>query len=546
MDSIKRYFPMIFGLLLTANSIYAQNNDWEWIKTFGGKKADEIYSTCTDKSDNIYITGYFQDEIDIEGKHLFAEGNSDILIAKFDSRGNFCWAKQAGGNSTENLIITDYGKIIKVDNCGNILVAGIFSWNAKFDEIALTSEGNSDIFMAKYDPNGKVLWAKNFGSFDQDYLFNMDIDNIGNVFFTGILNGTLVSDLSNGQARDLDPGSSTFIAKFDPMGNLSWIKSEKGAAVNAFISINQNGNIFYGIDHRYSTIIDNVLVDPFVSVLIIDAEGKIINDNKFDSKYYNLLSSMLVKNDNFVNNSGKYAETSSYALKSITDSLQALQKYFRDIEAYDYFPSSNYILESSLPKGKNFITGIDDAFFSTDIFSTEVNITGTLLKPSGSWFNSYLSKQGYNGSTSDIILQMPALFKSIIPCYDQSIIIAGSCENSIGISNQLNPSGGFVDFFVGKLKSSHKCQPDIGIHEIDESLGYSLFPNPTNDDFTIDSKKIRNVDMIKMTDQKGNLVQSYTNCDLPYLVKVQDISAGTYNVAIILNSKVTTKKIIIQ
>ena len=59
----KKHFLLIICLLLTVKILHAQSDDWEWIKTFGGKNADEVYSSCLDKSGNIYIAGYFQGEI---------------------------------------------------------------------------------------------------------------------------------------------------------------------------------------------------------------------------------------------------------------------------------------------------------------------------------------------------------------------------------------------------------------------------------------------------------------------------------------------------
>src|SRR5438045_1426330 len=62
----------------------------------------------------------------------------------------------------------DSGFVSKVDGDGNIVVAGIFSLTANFDpsksgQSLLTSVGESDAFVAKYSPDGRLIWAERFG-----------------------------------------------------------------------------------------------------------------------------------------------------------------------------------------------------------------------------------------------------------------------------------------------------------------------------------------------------------------------------------------------
>jgi hypothetical protein len=221
MDSIKRSFFLIFSFVLFFNTASAQSKDWEWIKTFGGKNADGIYGSCLDKSENLYIAGYFQGEINIDGKQLKSKGDTDALIAKFDKNGNLCWAKQIGGEYAENLIITEYTKDIKIDPSGNIVVAGVHSWGATIDKTSLGGPGNTDIFIAKYTDGGDLIWVKSFGSFSHDYLFDMDLDDQNNIYFTGLFNGSIFSGEERVQETGDIAGSTTCLIKLDLSGNLS-------------------------------------------------------------------------------------------------------------------------------------------------------------------------------------------------------------------------------------------------------------------------------------------------------------------------------------
>lgn len=123
---------------------------------------------------------------------------------------NYQW----GSNPKDVLPLGGNGKAssIKIDAAGNSHVAGYFSGTTDFDPgpgtVNFTSFGESDIFIAKYDIAGNFLFAKQIGSFNNEYTTSLAIDGIGNIYITGVNNGTL----------DFDPGTGT--------ANLTMIDSE--------------------------------------------------------------------------------------------------------------------------------------------------------------------------------------------------------------------------------------------------------------------------------------------------------------------------------
>src|SRR5882757_284035 len=77
------------------------------------------------------------------------------------------WAKAdvAGGNYGNE------GFSIATDGNGNVFVTGwMQSPSISFGTFTLTNSsiGHSDIFIAKYDVNGNVLWAKSAGGSEND------------------------------------------------------------------------------------------------------------------------------------------------------------------------------------------------------------------------------------------------------------------------------------------------------------------------------------------------------------------------------------------
>jgi hypothetical protein len=125
------------------------------------------------------------------------------LLAQYP---DFQWAKRAGG------IDYDYGNGIARDGASNIFITGRFSGSATFGSTTLNSKGLSDIFVAKYDDSGKLLWVTQAGGTSNDYGQKVAIDNSGDVIVVGYFaNSAVFGTITLSCAG----GSDIFIAKYD-------------------------------------------------------------------------------------------------------------------------------------------------------------------------------------------------------------------------------------------------------------------------------------------------------------------------------------------
>jgi len=133
-----------------------------WAKTWGGTGTNLANDITTDSSGNIYLAGYF--------KH----GNlQDALLLKYDSNGNFIFAKSwngpKGGADKANAIALDPLE-------GYIYVAG--STDA-YDT------GNLDDLLLKYDYNGNFHWARTWDTEGAEEAYDLLIDNRGILYMAG-------------------------------------------------------------------------------------------------------------------------------------------------------------------------------------------------------------------------------------------------------------------------------------------------------------------------------------------------------------------------
>ncbi|MFH1676518.1 MAG: hypothetical protein ABIC40_05785 [bacterium] len=204
---------------------FDQSGNFIMAKTWGGSDADYGYGTASDGSDNIYVTGYFGTTVDFdpgtaEDWHV-ANGYSDAYLSKFDSSGNFQWAKTWGGEEF------DFGLGVVVDGSSDIYITGAFSGSSAVDfdpgtgEDFHTSNGSYDIYLSKFDSSGSFIWAKTWGANLIDLGATVTVDDSGIVCMTGYYYGTVDFDPSAGEDFHTSNGySDIFLSRFLPDG--SW------------------------------------------------------------------------------------------------------------------------------------------------------------------------------------------------------------------------------------------------------------------------------------------------------------------------------------
>lgn len=193
-----------------------------------------------DGSGNVWVTGWFQSPtITFGSTTLTNAGIFNVFIVKYDASGNVLWAKSAGGSSG------DRGSAISMDGSGNALITGFFtSPTITFGSTSLTNPTPHFVtmFVAKYDPSGNVLWAKNSGGGTSVYGTGVSTDSSSNVFVTGYF--SCPPCISFGSITLI--GGGMFLVKYDPDGNVLWAKNPDGGGGGQGFSssTDRSGNVF--------------------------------------------------------------------------------------------------------------------------------------------------------------------------------------------------------------------------------------------------------------------------------------------------------------
>jgi hypothetical protein len=251
----------ILALLIILGSLNTFSQSFGW--AVGSNTYDYGKQTYIDSSGNIYVRGNNKDYS--TGSDIF------FFLAKYDSLGNFQWAIDSiddtrasikngsiyitnhssslyrlskydlDGNllwsiPTNNGFITD----VQADNAGNAVITGIFSGTITFGAYTLSNGGMScgaDYFVAKYDPTGICLWAKQSNGCSLAKGTSVCVDNTDNVLIYGDYIGSIIVDDTSFTSGSQDG----FIVKYDPIGNYTWGYRVIGG-VNWITSIATNGN----------------------------------------------------------------------------------------------------------------------------------------------------------------------------------------------------------------------------------------------------------------------------------------------------------------
>ena len=216
------------------------NFDGEYIDIRIIEGPGQINSLTVDRSGKMYMTGEHYSNLiflnGVETINLF--GNQGMFLAALDSNGFVKWVTKTDGGEC-------IGKDVTVDQTGNILVTGTNKFETSFyngSEVFKTLIGSrSDIFVAKYDASGKLLWVNQIGSSGYDYSFSIATIDDNHILITGYL----------GEAGSFNIGSLTpisvesqcqFIVDYDADGNILSLFNHNKTSTND-IHVDRCGNI---------------------------------------------------------------------------------------------------------------------------------------------------------------------------------------------------------------------------------------------------------------------------------------------------------------
>ena len=297
-------------LYLFPLALLAQDFDWIWARQAGGNSYNSGREIVADGDGNVYVTGFFQG-VSAFGDHtITSQGGFDIFVAKYNSDGEALWAAGMGGASL------DYGISLDVDADQNVYLTGYFGGTMNTDAGTVTAVGIRDVFVAKYNAEGQLQWIKSAGGPHIDQGEGLIVDqNNQRIYVTGRFMGTLTfsgTDVTLQGAGSDD----IFVAAYDFDGDLIWARSAVGPGSNIAFSIGADaaGNVYGGgsiggVTSFGDIQVQNIGINAIV-LFKLDIDGNWLWANAYGGNLAETVWSMVVQPDGETWAAGIFASNS--------------------------------------------------------------------------------------------------------------------------------------------------------------------------------------------------------------------------------------------
>ena len=545
----------LVGLLFFGGYNFIFSQQFDWTSVCGSWAYDYGYGITTDNSGCVYVTGKFELNANFSGVALSSRGNHDMFLAKYSSAGSLLWIKSCGG------IYGDYSTAIAL-NGSYLYVAGEIEGYGNlitFDDSPQTLQvcGDNDVFLAKYDLNGSLIWAQSAGGFQSDKALGISVDGNGNVLVCGYYTDSISFSgnnylLGNGN-RDI------FIAKYDSSGNFVWSKSmgSYGRDEAKSIVCDVVGNVF--VTGMFSHIVNfggtsltspNGYYDMFFCKL--DPQGNLIWAKQGSSTFDEVGWGITMDSNGKIYVAGEFNAYAVFDAFAVT--TNGMSDFF--VACYDF--SGNVIWVKN--GGGNLVErargiGTDGQnVYVTGQFGGQMQLGSTILHASDSSdiFVASLDASGNFmwalsvGGNSDSLEQLGYESGNAI-CSDplsNSVYITGALLNG-GVFGT-DTIGGFTrtDIFVSKISQ-------LQLHsELNYIYSYfSILPNPAENQFQIlRDNLISRSEKLNVFDLTGHEVFSTDKCYgiTPMIVSTSNWSAGIYFVKLTTSEGIFTQPVFIN
>lgn len=374
------------------------------------------------------------------------------------------WTKTFYSTNPSSLVSEGGSTAIATDASGNVYNTGWFSDTADFDPgpgvMMMGTAGQASMFLLKLDAQGNFVWARMIPGVQNGMYTkgaNLAVDAAGNIYATGVFNGTI----------DFDPGAGVFnltssgprdiyVMKFDPQGNFVWAGGIVGGYIEwPEICASTQGNVY--LTAYYSGTLD---ADPGAGVT------PLVNPNGTNSDFFII---KLDASGNFLWAHTLGSATAEYSTSIHVDALDNVYTTGWYSGTVDFDPGANVFNLTSVGSSDVFILRLDpqgNFMWAKSIGGTNMDLSATVLPdPFGNVYVSgvfrgtcdfdpaapmhNLTSIDYNGDQFVLKLSSEGNFLWVV-----QLVLTGCGEN---FRMGLDPAGD--PYLVGNFKDSADFDP---------------------------------------------------------------------------------------
>lgn len=161
----------------------------KWVNVIESEEYLKISSVKYDQSGNIYATGSFSYKCWLSDTVFSSQGLTDCFLLKYSESGKIIWSRSFGSN------YYDYSNHINVDNLQGVILTGSLGNILTLDDLILDplSQVNTTMII-QFSPFGDVTWGDCLQSDGRSFSEGSILDRDGNIYISGSFNNNFKKD----------------------------------------------------------------------------------------------------------------------------------------------------------------------------------------------------------------------------------------------------------------------------------------------------------------------------------------------------------------
>lgn len=295
------------------------------------------------------------------------KSEEDILVIKFDSKGDTSWSKLYGDSqnntpcgliltSDSSIFISGYNKnayeqgfILKLNKQGDSIYYKTNDWSTsenRFNSLIETGDNgsvivvgqlNNDVYIAKYNNTGDTVWTKQYGGSSTDVAYSITRTNDNSFLVVG--SSYIPGDLY----------TESYVLKINQLGDTIWTKKFGGDYYHDIAySIDSLSDNRFIITGEHNSVFGGEVTNGFYS--IIDSEGDILSTQIYRPTENAIFSSATTATDNSYQILGKQGNNLLLMRTNNEGGFYTSLKYVAKLDFIIYpNPAENNIILKNLP-----------------------------------------------------------------------------------------------------------------------------------------------------------------------------------------------------
>lgn len=574
-------FLLTLVVLISTNQMIAQTKSFlsEWSNKLGGTGVDQISKTISDKQGNLYVIGTFSQTVDFDfsasTELRTSAGELDIFILKIDKKGDFIWVKTIGSYGL------DSSSDIEIDKANNLVISGFYSGTVDFDPSAnvhnMSSTGNSpsgDAFVLKLSNDGVFIWSVDFASTVASTIYEIALDDNGNIYGTGSFQGDIDFDeytQGNEHSGTSNNYHNILMFKLNGSGTLIWSDVVLGNSFNNVgesITVSIEGEVFVSgtfgktVDFNTGTGTNNITSNANsqdVYILKLDTNGVFQWATNIGGDSYDKTGGLALNIDGDLYISGSFKNTVNFdplTNNNIFTSKGQSDAFLLQLDANGLFKRVFILAGKTEVNANNIFNDPYGNLFLTGGFTDSVFVDIVGVYP-----DTIIS----NGISDAYILELDEEF---LPLFIGSIVSDNNSSSFYGPSltfpskDKLVISGvfsGLTNMDINNLGTQNlqsegdndgfivcynKPIPDA-VAENKLGLTLKVYPNPNQGTFTV-ATNISGEKTIQIVSVDGKLVQQTTTNQKKIKIDLANIKPGFYLINLTTKNLSKTQQIIFK